>query len=87
MREKEEKPLKAKPTISEVRATIADGAPYLFDPEVEAITRFSDTTRWRMERAALFPKRMKITGTRVAWRTLDIVAFIEGRWKPDQAAA
>lgn len=78
---------KSKPTLSEVQFLIASGAPYLFSDEVEAAVRFSDTTIWRLERAGQFPKRRKITASRVGWRTADIAAFVKGEWQPDRDAA
>jgi prophage regulatory protein len=66
-------------------------SPFLFVPEVDDITRLSDTTRWRMEKRGLFPRRVSISPGRVAWRRSDIDAWLsdpEGWGKrPEQQAA
>ncbi len=46
--------------------------------EVVALTRLSDTTLWRLEKAGRFPKRVKIGFKRIAWRAADVDAWIAG---------
>ena len=70
------------PTVSDVRATIASGAPFLFPREVEAYLRVSETTIWRQERLGKFPRRVHLAPKRIAWRTPEIVAFAAGTWSP-----
>jgi predicted DNA-binding transcriptional regulator AlpA len=55
------------------------GRELLLLPEVAERTRLSDTTLWRLEKAGRFPKRIKIGFKRVAWRAIDIDAWIAGR--------
>lgn len=48
-------------------------------PEVEAATGLSGTTIWRREREGGFPRRRRISGNVVGWRSDEIEAWIEGR--------
>ena len=45
---------------------------FLGEAEVERITSLSRTTRWRLERRGLFPKRRSISANRVAWLQSEI---------------
>jgi predicted DNA-binding transcriptional regulator AlpA len=47
-------------------------SPFLLPKAVEARTEISDTTRWRREKAGLFPKRIKISARKVAYRRSEI---------------
>ena len=40
---------------------------------------FSSTTLWRLERAGKFPKRRKISPSRVAWVLSEVEDWIESR--------
>lgn len=50
--------------------------------EVEARTRVSRTTIWRLERAGRFPKHTQISPGRIGWLEQEIDDFVHGRWKP-----
>lgn len=51
-------------------------------PDVRALIPVSRQTIWRMERRHRFPKRVRMTTGRVAWRASEIDDYIAGRWKP-----
>jgi predicted DNA-binding transcriptional regulator AlpA len=44
----------------------------------------SRTTLWRMERAGLFPQRIRVSANRVGWIEADVDAWVDGR-KGDHA--
>jgi prophage regulatory protein len=48
---------------------------FLLPAEVDAITRISDLTRWRLEKRGRFPLRIKIANRKIAWRKSDIEAW------------
>src|SRR5215207_4612599 len=55
------------------------GPAWLLKPEVCERTRLSDTTVWRLERQGLFPKRMRISHKRVAWKAQEVDDWIAAR--------
>jgi len=48
-------------------------------PEVEEATGLSATTIWRREREGKFPRRRRVAGNLVAWRSDEIDAWIRSR--------
>lgn len=48
-------------------------------PEVEEVTGLSGVTLWRLEREGTFPRRRKLSGRLVAWRSDEIQEWIEAR--------
>ena len=48
-------------------------------PEVEAITGLSKNTIFRLVKAGLFPPPIRIGPRAVAWRWLDIKAWLDSR--------
>jgi prophage regulatory protein len=48
---------------------------FLFPSEVDEITRIADLTRWRMEKRGLFPRRIRLSPGRIAWRRADIESW------------
>ena len=48
----------------------------VLDPEVTRITGLSNPTRWRMEQQGLFPKRIKVTKSRVGWRMSELQQWL-----------
>ncbi len=48
-------------------------------PEVEAVTGLSATTIWRREREGDFPRRRRVSGNAVAWRSDEIERWVETR--------
>lgn len=47
-------------------------------PEVIEATGLSETTIWRREREGRFPRRRKVSGNVVAWRSDEIERWIKG---------
>jgi predicted DNA-binding transcriptional regulator AlpA len=47
-------------------------SPFLLPEEVSARTLTSDTTRWRREKEGLFPRRVKLSARKIAYRRSDI---------------
>ena len=45
--------------------------------EVEQMTGLSRVTIWRIERRGEFPKRLRLTRGRVAWKFIEIVDWLE----------
>lgn len=54
-------------------------------PEVEAVTGLSGTTIWRREKEGEFPRRRRVAGNLVAWRSDEIERWIESRPEADGA--
>ncbi len=54
---------------------------FLREAEVRHITGLSRTTRWRLERAGKFPKRIKISENAAANLESQIVAWMAARVK------
>ncbi len=52
---------------------------FLGEAEVERITNLSRTTRWRLERRGLFPKRRSISANRVAWLETEIRLWLRAK--------
>jgi predicted DNA-binding transcriptional regulator AlpA len=47
-------------------------SPFVFPAEVDKLIPVCDLTRSRMEKRGLFPRRLRITPRRIAWRRSDI---------------
>lgn len=47
-------------------------SPFLSPSEVTVISRISAVTRWRQEKLGHFPKRIKLTSRKIAYRRSDI---------------
>ena len=45
---------------------------FLLPFEVDAISKLSPVTRWRREKAGLFPRRLKISARKIAYRKSEI---------------
>ena len=52
---------------------------FVREPECKHITGLSRTTRWRLERAGLFPKRPQISPNAIAWLESTIQEWLRGR--------
>lgn len=52
---------------------------FLREPEVRRVSGLSRTTRWRLERAGVFPKRRQISPNAVAWLESEIQAWLQCR--------
>lgn len=50
--------------------------------DVIALTSLSAPTIWRLERAGKFPRAIRISAGRIAWREEDVMA-----WLADRAAS
>jgi prophage regulatory protein len=51
----------------------------ILEHEVLALTRLSNVTIWRLERRRAFPRRIKLTGKRVAWLEHEVLGWIADR--------
>jgi predicted DNA-binding transcriptional regulator AlpA len=49
------------------------------EPERRQLTGISATTAWRLERAGRFPRRVKLTDSRVGWRLSELLAWMDSR--------
>jgi predicted DNA-binding transcriptional regulator AlpA len=61
--------------------------PLLVIEEVIELTRLSDKTLLREERAGRFPMRRKISAKRVAWSTAEVYAWLNKTWAAPAAEA
>lgn len=51
----------------------------LNEVQVRALTTLSRATRWRMARSGTFPKPIKISTGRIAWREADVLAWLSAK--------
>lgn len=56
----------------------------LRDPQVFDITKLSKSTRWRLEKAGLFPKKIRLSPNAVGWLESDIHLWLEQRAKEEK---
>lgn len=47
--------------------------------ELRQLVPFSDSYFWRLEKAGLFPRRIKVGNHRIGWALEEVVAWIEAR--------
>jgi predicted DNA-binding transcriptional regulator AlpA len=47
-------------------------AVFLLPTEVDTISQLSPVTRWRREKAGLFPRRLKLSARKIAYRKSEI---------------
>ena len=52
---------------------------FLREKQCRNITGLSRTTRWRLERAGLFPKRCAISPGAVAWLASEVQEWLQSR--------
>ncbi len=52
---------------------------FIREPECRATTGLSRTTRWRLERQQLFPKRRKISQNTVGWLESEILSWLRSK--------
>ena len=52
---------------------------FIREPECKRTTGLSRTTRWRLERSGLFPKRRQISPGLVAWLESEIQEWLRDR--------
>lgn len=50
---------------------------FIDEKKCKQMTSLSRVTRWRLERAGEFPKRVQISPGRIAWRISEIIDWIE----------
>ena len=48
-------------------------------PAVQELSGLSETTIWRLEKDGQFPRRRRISGNIVAWRSDEIEAWMDSR--------
>jgi prophage regulatory protein len=51
----------------------------LRDRQVFDVTKLSKTTRWRLEREGLFPKKIQLSKNCVGWWESQILSWLEQR--------
>ncbi len=59
----------------------------LREAEVRRRTSLARSTRWTLEREGRFPKRVRLTGRAVGWRSSEITAWIRARDRVGDADA
>ena len=59
---------------------------FIREPECRRVTGLSRTTRWRLEKADLFPKRYPISPNAVAWLESEIQEWLRSRAEKTEAA-
>ena len=59
---------------------------FIREPEVRRTTGLSRTTRWRLERAGLFPSRKFISANAVAWLESEVQDWLRTRSEDGEAA-
>lgn len=59
--------------------TLAADERFIRLPEVLNVTGLSRASVYRLEKAGLFPRRLKLTENTVAWKLTDIRAWMESR--------
>ncbi len=52
---------------------------FIREPECKRITGLSRTTRWRLERERLFPRRRAISRNAVAWLESEVQDWLQSR--------
>ncbi len=52
---------------------------FIREPECRRTTGLSRSTRWRLERAGLFPKRRAISANAVAWLDSEVQEWLRTR--------
>lgn len=52
---------------------------FLREKQCRDITGLSRTTRWRLERAGLFPKRYRISPNAIAWLESQVMEWLKSR--------
>jgi prophage regulatory protein len=52
---------------------------YLRESDVLGITKLSKSTRWRLEKAGLFPKRRRLSAKAVGWLESEVKQWIQSR--------
>ncbi len=49
------------------------------EPEVKEQTRLSKSTRWRLEKAGQFPKKVQLSSRATGWRAEEILEWVRSR--------
>lgn len=57
---------------------------FIREPECLATTGLSRTTRWRLERRGLFPKRKKISQNTIGWLESEILSWLRSKANVDE---
>ncbi|MGR1000859.1 helix-turn-helix transcriptional regulator [Escherichia coli] len=52
------------------------------EKECIALTTLANSTRWKMEQAGKFPRRIKIGERAAGYRLSEVQAWIRGEWHP-----
>ena len=57
------------------------------EAECRALTGLSRTTRWRLERAGGFPRRLRLSKNTVGWRFAELAEWIASRQRASRDEA
>jgi prophage regulatory protein len=49
------------------------------EPRVKEQTGLSKTTRWRLEKAGFFPKKVQLSTRAVGWRAEEVIQWCQSR--------
>ena len=60
-------------------STTAPLDPVLTWPELRAIIKLSRPQIWRLRSVGQFPKPIRLSPNRIAWKTADVLRWIESR--------
>lgn len=52
---------------------------YLREPQVQVLTKLSKSTRWRLEKEGLFPKKRRLSRRSVGWLASEIQDWMQSR--------
>lgn len=56
-----------------------DSPRLIYFPEIKRLVGLSRTTIWKLEKTGQFPRRKKITATKVGWLESEVRSWIESR--------
>ncbi len=59
---------------------------FIREPECHVISGLSRTTRWRLERDGLFPKRRQISPNTIGWLQSELAEWLKQRAQREIAA-
>lgn len=62
--------------------TMKDIDRFIREKECIALTTQANSTRWKMEQAGKFPRRIKIGERAAGYRLSEVQAWIRGEWHP-----
>ncbi len=48
---------------------------------------FGETTLWAWSKCGKFPRPIKLSANMTCWKNAEVLAWLEGRWTPEQEAS